>query len=517
LTQHVFTSCTQLTQQIMAEAVVMPRQGQSVESCVITQWLKQKGEQVEEGDLLFSYETDKAAFDESAPVAGTLLEVLYGEGDEVPVLQTVAIIGEPGEDIAALLGGAATDAAGEPGGVAKDAAAAGEPGGAATDAVKGATEAGAAVAENTKAGVGTTGATAAEDATAVVGTAGAVTGTAAGGSKTEEPGGRGLVEENGAAAGSGKTASRTRISPRARNMAKAMQVDIASVRGTGPNGRIIADDIQAAVASGSREIIAGQVSSGTKTKPVATGETGSGQAATYAVPNEPFTDQPLSNIRKLIAKNMKASLDHSAQLTHHASADARKILSLRKAIKEGTVQQLPASTTLNDMVCHAIIRALKETPEMNAHFLGDKTRTFSGVHLGMAVDTPRGLMVPVLKNADRYTLGGLGQSLRELAENCKSGRIDPDLLAPEAGSFTVSNLGAFGIEMFTPVLNLPQSGIIGINTITYRPADMGDGNIGFIPHIGISLTYDHRAIDGAPASRFLQKVCRNIADFDPTY
>jgi pyruvate dehydrogenase E2 component (dihydrolipoamide acetyltransferase) len=300
-------------------------------------------------------------------------------------------------------------------------------------------------------------------------------------------------------------------------MAEAMQVDIASVRGSGPNGRIIADDIRAAAASGSVKTTAGQAPSGGRTAPAATGVPGTRQSPSHATPTEPYTDRPLSNIRKIIATNMKASLDNSAQLTHHASADARKILSLRKAIKEGTEQRLPGSTTLNDMVCHAIVQALVETPEMNAHFLGDTTRTFSGVHLGMAVDTPRGLMVPVLKNADRYTLGGLGKSLRELAENCKEGRIDPDLLVPEAGSFTVSNLGAFGIEMFTPVLNLPQCGIIGINTITHRPADMGDGNIGFIPHIGISLTYDHRAIDGAPASRFLQTVCRNIAGFTPNF
>lgn len=483
--QHVFTSWRTKTKYIMAEAVVMPRQGQSVETCVITQWLKNKGDQVEEGDLLFSYETDKAAFDEVAPVSGTLLEILFEEGDEVPVLQTVAIIGEPGEKTGQLPGGSASG----------------------RKARGGQVESEPVMGEKAPGGQAHNGQVKGEKA----------------------PGGQVAVADTyhpGVAAASAGSASGIRISPRARNMAAAMHVDISTLQGSGPNGRIIADDIEAAVAHSKKILHAEAIAPGQEQvkAPVQSPlpeqqETVSSRlgAPSPAQPgnDEAFTDQPLSNIRKVIARNMKASLDNSAQLTHHASADARRILSLRKKIKDGNEQRLPVSTTLNDMVCFAIVQVLKDTPGMNSHFLGDRTRSFRGVHLGIAVDTPRGLMVPVLKNADRLTLGGLGQSLRELAESCRTGNIDPDLLASDAGTFTVSNLGAFGIEMFTPVLNLPQTGIIGINTITPRPADLGDGNIGFVPHIGISLTYDHRAIDGAPASRFLQEVCKRIAGFDP--
>ena len=151
---------------------------------------------------------------------------------------------------------------------------------------------------------------------------------------------------------------------------------------------------------------------------------------------------------------------------------------------------------------------------MNAHFTGTGIREFSKVHLGIAVDTERGLMVPAIRNADDLNAGGLAGSIKNLAGECRKGSVDPGLLASEASSFTITNLGAYGVEMFTPVLNLPQVGIMGVNTITYRPADMGEGMIGFIPVIGLSLTYDHRAVDGAPASLFLAEVKKEIENIE---
>ncbi|MEX0986583.1 MAG: dihydrolipoamide acetyltransferase family protein [Bacteroidales bacterium] len=417
----------------MAQTVLMPRQGQSVETCIITKWFKEKGDKVEEGEILFSYETDKAAFDEMAAISGTLLDVFYQEGDEVPVLKTVAVIGEPGEDTS--------------------------------------------VSE--------------KEETVEKSTAENVSPTKEIGKNKPSQGKRQVLAED-----EGK---KIRISPRARRMATDMSINIGNLTGSGPNGRIVAADITAAA---NKEVSADSVATPQK-------------SASPALSYGEFTDQPLSNMRKIIATNMMHSLSQSAQLTHHTSADARKILALRMKIKEGTETRLPATTTLNDMVSYAIIQALTNFPGINAHFLDDKIRSFTGVHLGMAVDTPRGLMVPVLKNADRFTLAGLGLSLSDLAESCLNNTVDPDLLAPEAGSFTVSNLGIYGVEMFTPVLNLPQCGIMGINTISMRPAELHDGITGFVPHIGLSLTYDHRAIDGAPASRFLQEVSKNIAHFNP--
>jgi pyruvate dehydrogenase E2 component (dihydrolipoamide acetyltransferase) len=218
-------------------------------------------------------------------------------------------------------------------------------------------------------------------------------------------------------------------------------------------------------------------------------------------------------VRKIIARAMHESLSTSAQLTHHMSADVRKLLALRNTVKAELEKGSTVNITLNDMVCFAVIRALDKFPEINSHFLGESIRTFRKVHLGLAVDTPRGLMVPAIRNADDLSLKGLSTRLKEVAEQCRKGNVDPEMLSASAASFTVSNLGAYGVEMFTPVINLPQVAILGVNTITYRPADLGDGVFGFVPVIGLSLTYDHRAVDGGPATLFLKEIKTQIENF----
>jgi pyruvate dehydrogenase E2 component (dihydrolipoamide acetyltransferase) len=166
--------------------------------------------------------------------------------------------------------------------------------------------------------------------------------------------------------------------------------------------------------------------------------------------------------------------------------------------------------TVNDLVCFAVIKALKKFPQVNSHFVGDQMKYFRKVNLGLAVDTERGLMVPALSNADDLSITGLSSQLRILAESCRKGSINPDLLSPEAASFTVSNLGNYGVEMFTPVINLPQTAILGVCTITPRPKDLGDGVYAFVPMIGLSLTYDHRALDGGEATRFLAAIAGEV-------
>ena len=167
------------------------------------------------------------------------------------------------------------------------------------------------------------------------------------------------------------------------------------------------------------------------------------------------------------------------------------------------------------MVCYAVVQSLLLHPGANAHFLGEHIRIFDQVNLGMAVDTDRGLMVPSLPNADRYSLPELSFRLKEIAESSKKGSISPDLIVPEAATFTVSNLGNYGVEMFTPVINLPQAGILGVNTIIQRPATLTDGSFGFLPFMGLSLTYDHRALDGGPATLFLAEIKKQIEQLDP--
>lgn len=407
----------------MSIPVIMPKQGQSVETCIITKWFKQKGDPVKTGDLLFSYETDKAAFDVESPSEGTLLEIFYQEGAEVPVLVNVAFIGIPGEPIPIE--------------------------GPVTSEIE-SKETVSRVPETTASYPGWT--------------------------KPES---------------AGEYADpKIRISPRARRFAEKNRLDFKSIKGSGPNGRILCSDIQKAV-------------TGTHLPDEEGPETA-----------DDFVEQPITNIRKIIARTMHASLQNSAQVTHHMSADVRNLLAARKKIKEGLAHEIEhQDITLNDMVCWCVIRALEKYPEINSHFLGDRMKIFKKIHLGMAVDTERGLMVPVVKNAGEMNLIKLSVELKSVAEECRKGSINPELIQSTSASFTVSNLGGYGVEMFTPVINLPQSAILGVCTIINRPADIGNNIIGFVPYMGFSLTYDHRAVDGGPATLFLKEIKKQVEEF----
>ena len=283
----------------------------------------------------------------------------------------------------------------------------------------------------------------------------------------------------------------------------------ALIKGTGPNGRIIVrdiEDVQDNHNDCSHCSAAACNTASLQRSPLISQFQG-------AAPIGAFEEKKLSNVRKLIAKAMHESISTSAQLTHHMSADVRKLLALRNQVKAEMEKEAHVNITLNDMICFAVIRALEKFPEVNSHFLGDSIRTFKKVHLGLAVDTPRGLMVPAVQNADDLSLKGLSARLREVADQCRKGNVNPELLASTAASFTVSNLGNYGVEMFTPIINLPQVAILGVNTIIHRPADLGNGIFGFVPMIGLSLTYDHRAVDGGPATLFLKEIKNQIENF----
>lgn len=423
----------------MATAVIMPRQGQSVESCIIGEWFKKVGDPVQEGDILFSYETDKSSFEEPAKQAGTLLAIFYGADDDVPCLTTVGVIGEPGESYAEF----------------------------APDQAAGTAEAPGMEAPAAKAPA----------AAAVAAPAAQAEGTALRG-----------------------------VSPRARNAAERLHVDPAQAQPTGPNGRVIERDIKAlAQASRTGTGLGGRV-------------TAADQAAAPAAQAAPavqgadteYQDVKLPNIRKVIAKSMFQSLSTMAQLTHTTSFDATCIMNFRKGLKAAPEQLQVPNITLNDIILFAASRVLPKHPDLNAHFLEDKMRYFRHVNLGIAVDTPRGLMVPTLMRAEEKSLKEIAAEAKALAAACQDGSINPDLL--QGASFTVSNLGTLGIEHFTPVINPPQTGILGVDCIVERVRTV-DGQIAVYPAMGLSLTYDHRALDGAPASRFLQDMRAALENF----
>ncbi|NLW74367.1 MAG: 2-oxo acid dehydrogenase subunit E2 [Clostridiales bacterium] len=419
----------------MAKAVVMPKVGITVESCIIGEWKKQPGDLVAVGDVLFDFETDKASFECESTEAGVLLEIFFGPGEEVPVLTNVCAIGQPGEDVSALRPASAKTAAGTN---------------------RAATGAGISIV---------TGQDRAE-----------ITGTRAGTPEATE-----VVPANTTRGG-----DIFRISPRARGLAERAGVDPREASGTGPMGRVIEPDMRRLMKEGRPEAL----------KPVQ--------------PEGEYEEIKLTGIRRAIARAMKESLATTAQLTSHHSFDATGILRCRAEFKAAGGEL--AGVTLGDMVLFAVSRTLKSHPDLNATMPEEGIlRRYRTVNLAVAVDTPRGLVVPVVFNADKKSLIEISKEVKELAAAARSGGISPDLLY--GGSFTVSNLGALGVESFTPVLNPPQIGILGVCSILQRVHEREGGGHEFYPAMGLSLTYDHRAVDGAPAARFMQELCRNLENF----
>jgi len=290
------------------------------------------------------------------------------------------------------------------------------------------------------------------------------------------------------------------VSPRARKLAETAGVDAAQAAGTGPNGRIIERDVRRLMSEGApvREALP------VEEEAFAARDSGlSGGEAEYE-------DVKFSNIRRVIARGMVNSLQAMAQLTEHFSFDASAIQGYRKLLKgmEGDC----AGITLGDMLLFAVSRTILDYPDLNANAIEDgSVRRFRHVNLGVAVDTPRGLMVPTIFHADQKSLLQISREVRELAAQARSGRISPDLLA--GGTFTVTNLGSTGVEMFTPIINPPQTGILGVCGITQRVRAGEDGQAVLYPAMGLSLTVDHRIVDGAPAAYFMRALCGNLERF----
>lgn len=455
----------------------MPKQGQSVESCIVSEFRKKPGDTVKVGDVLFGYETDKATFEEEAKVEGTVLAVFFNDGDEIPVLTNVMVIGNPGESFEEF-------------------------------APKASAKESAKVSEG----------------------APSETCSLPGLNKMERPDGEAGGKGREATV-SGGTPSETVFnsdapaSPRARKLAAEKFVNLDFVAGSGPGGRILARDVEAAAAAQGR--LSGLAKAMMEGGGFVSPGSGSGLAGTVrgsdlkaweasgpaSLPGEGVDHHvvKLSNMRKLIAKSMYASLQNSAQLTHMLAADASRLQELRAGAKKALAEgRIDANVTINDLVCFAVIKALQKFPNVNSHCLGDSMRLFDTVNLGMAVDTERGLMVPSVAHAEKLDIVSLSKALKKVADECKKGSVNPDVLSSEAASFTVSNLGGFGVEWFTPIINLPQSAILGVGTMVPRPKLSADGKYEFHPYMGLSLTYDHRAIDGGEATRFLKQVATEI-------
>ena len=436
----------------MATVVIMPRQGQSVESCIITAFNKKVGDTVEAGEVLFSYETDKSSFEEPAPTAGKILAIFREEGDDVPCLENVLVIGNNGEDFSEFV----------PKSEAEEAPAKEEAPAPATAAAP----------------------------TADVAASDAPVATQGVGS----------------------------ISPRARLLAEKTNADLLKAVPTGPNGRIIERDVQKLVDMGLTVSPAAKAAytsavegSGINGKVVLGDLNAPAAAPAQAAPVSAYEDVKLSNVRKVIAKSMHASLSNMAQLTLNTSFDATKLMALRASLKNGAEKMGIANITLNDMILFAVSRVILNHKDLNAHYLDDVIRYFNNVNIGIAVDTNRGLLVPTVFGAEKLSLNELSIAAKAVITEAQSGTINPDKL--QGGTFTVTNLGSLGIESFTPVINPPQTGILGVDTITKRIKEVNGEDVTY-PAMGLSLTFDHRALDGAPAAKFLKELCFALENFD---
>ena len=315
-------------------------------------------------------------------------------------------------------------------------------------------------------------------------------------------------------------------SPRAKALAKKAGVDYRFAAPTGAEGRVCEADVRRLIENGpsatyaAAEAFKGEAGTGIGgkfsvadiDKPAAPAQAPA-QAPAKAEPVAEYVDEKMSGVRRAIAKNMLNSLATTAQLTNTSSFDATEIMAFRAKLKANAEALGLPNITLNDIILYAVSRILAkpEHANLNAHLLeGDVLRKFTGVHLGVAVDTEKGLLVPTIMNADKKSLAEISKEAKDLAKAAQAGTLAPDKM--KGASFTISNLGSFGIESFTPVINPPQTGILGVNTITTK-VKVVNGEMKPYQSMALSLTYDHRAVDGAPASRFLKDLCTALENF----
>jgi pyruvate dehydrogenase E2 component (dihydrolipoamide acetyltransferase) len=284
------------------------------------------------------------------------------------------------------------------------------------------------------------------------------------------------------------TPARIFASPRARRLAREKGLDLALVTGSGPDGRIVERDVLSYLET----LELAPPSAPTPPAPPMPAE---------AV--EAIAEVPMSGVRAVIAQRMQESHQTTAPVTLTSEADATAFVELRERLKAGLAAELGFDIGYNDLLIRLVAHALRQFPYMNARLDGERVRYLREVHIALAVDTDRGLLVPVIRNADRKGVAEIAREVRGLAERARAGKALPDELS--GSTFTITNLGMHEIDAFTPIINLPEAAILGVGRIKARPAVVG-GELCVRQTMWLSLTFDHRLVDGAPAARFLQRI-----------
>ena len=418
----------------MAKLVVMPKLGLTMTEGLVSRWLKAEGDAVKEGEPLFEVETDKLTNTIEATASGTLLKILAKEGDTLPCLAGVAVIGEPNEDISELVPGAAP--------------------------------------------------------------------------KAEAPGGRVVA------------------SPAAKKLAKELGLDIALVPGTGPGGRITEEDVKKfkAAPPPPPEPPKPAPEPGPKASPLAAkaaAELGMDlkdvphkggrilAADILAAVSAPAAQEGpreevkrMNGMRKAIARNMQNSHMTSPTVTFNLGCDVTELAKLRARLKADDIK-----VSYTDILVKLVAVALREFPLLNCSVDGDNIIYKNYVNMGVAVALDNGLVVPNVRDADKKGLREISAEVKELANLARTGGLPMDRLS--GGTFTITNLGMYGIESFSPIINQPEVAILGVNTIVEKPVVI-DGEICVRPILNLSLTADHRVVDGSVAAQFLQRVKKLI-------
>lgn len=453
------------------EAILMPKAGNSVEECILGAWRINVGDTVKRGDIIAEAETDKTSIEIEATASGEVLALPGSEGDLVPVLTAICLVGPAGTDVSGYKAASA--------------------------------EAPMAAAETPK----------------------AVT-------PAEAPAAASASQAPATAGG--------HLSPRARKFVAEHPFVMGEIAGSGAQGRVIESDVIAAYQSSPHltPAAAAMVAAGAKAPSTGTGSNGeitaedienfakgvvaasAPAAAVSPAPAAPvkvegadvITEKPFSRIRTVIAKRLQESLQTMAQYTLNCEADVTGLLSLRKRIKASGEKLGLANINIGDMVMYAVIKTLQQVPELNGEFSDNVVKLHSAVHMGFACDTPKGLLVPVLHHSDKMSLAEMCKQVKRLAKSANAGNLAPDLM--NGATFTVSNLGSFGIINFTPVISAPQIAMLGVGKTLLRPVRRADGTVEYRDYMQFSLTMNHMVVDGAPGARFLQTLCANIENFE---
>jgi pyruvate dehydrogenase E2 component (dihydrolipoamide acetyltransferase) len=441
----------------MAKEIFIPKLGQTMEVATLSRWLVADGEKVEQGQEILEVETDKAVFAVEATARGHLHIGPFKAGDVVPVLQVVAIIGKPEDKFETKPTEEAAFGSAEQ--VVTSAAVVQVPAPkengkvfASPRARKLAVEKGIDLA--------------------------LVTPTGGGGQRAAE---RDVLAY---------LAQTPRATPVAQRVAAEVGLDLRTLAGTGPGGRITKEDVERATADGRR-------------KTEDEGTLGIGSSFAVRPSTEVLERVPLKGIRGIIAERMGASVHTTARVTLLMEADATELVAMRGRLKARVEKDWGFAPGYNDLLAKIVATALRQFPYMNARLTPDSIERLAHVNLGMAVDTERGLLVPVIRDADQKSLRQFGSEFRELVSRAQNGRSLPDDLT--GGTFTITNLGMYDVLAFTPVINLPEAAILGVGAITPQPA-VRDGQVVIRQMTILSLVFDHRLVDGAPAAQFLQYI-----------